>query len=66
MTDRHGLYLTTGRDPAGRMLAMCSDGSPQLGHSVVSILAIEVVSDIDEATDWFKRMKRDRPWETRQ
>jgi hypothetical protein len=65
-TDRHGLYLTVGHDDQGRLLAICTDGTPQRGHASVTILSVEVVADLSEATDWFACVKRKRPWEARQ
>lgn len=66
MTERHGLYLTVGRCDDGRMLAICSDGTQQRGHTPVTILTIQVVATVAEARDWFKRVILERPWETRQ
>ena len=60
---RHGLYLTTGRDAQGRLIAVCSDGTPQRGHSPVTILAVEVVQSVGDAVEWFASIKRSRPWE---
>lgn len=62
---RYGLYLTTGQDKQGRLVAIVTDGTPQLGHRNVSVLTLEVVSDDDEAVRWFERMKQERPWEAR-
>jgi hypothetical protein len=60
------LCLTTGRDEQGRLIAICSDGSPQLGDTHVTILSLEVVQTVSEAQEWFGRMVVERPWETRQ
>lgn len=62
---RYGLCLTTGRDSKGQFVAICSDGSPQLGHANPVILAVDVVEDQPAAEQWFQRMQRDRPWEPR-
>ena len=63
---RYGLYLTTGRTDDGRLLAICSDGTPQLGHKEIKVLTLEVVQSVKEARQWFRRVKIERPWETRQ
>lgn len=63
---RHGLYLTTGRTEDGRMMAICSDGTPQLGHSPVNVLTIEAVKSFEDAQCWFNYVKQTKPWETRQ
>lgn len=66
MIYRWGLYMTYGKTPDGRNLAIISDGSPQLGHDPVTVL--EVMPDIShtEAHAWFARMQIERPWEVRQ
>lgn len=66
MAIRYGLYLTIGRDSKGRLLALCSDGSPQRGHDDAIILSVEVVENEAAADAWFMRMQLERPWETRQ
>ena len=66
MSEQHGLYLTTGRTDDGRLLAICSDGTPQLGHHPVTVLLLEVVKSVQEAREWFRRVRVERPWETRQ
>jgi len=65
-TIRHGLFLTYGETEDGRPLAICSDGTPQLGHDPVTVLTIEVVGSLKEARRWFNNVKQTRPWETRQ
>lgn len=62
---RHGLYLTCGKDGHGRLIAICSDGSPQLGHEGVTVLTLEVVKSPKEARRWFERVRQERPWEAR-
>ncbi len=64
-TIRHGLYLTTGRTEDGRLIAICADGTPLLGHDPVTVLTLECVQSIREAKQWFKKVKLERPWETR-
>lgn len=64
---RHGYYLTTGPDPKGRgLIAVISDGTPQLGHDPVTVLDVEVVPDVEAARAWFSVAKITRPWEQRQ
>ena len=60
------LVLTTGRLKDGRMLAICSDGSPQLGDAKTTVLSLETVESQEEAEAWFLDVKKNRPWETRQ
>lgn len=63
---RHGLYLTTGRDDRGRLIAICSDGTPQRGHDPVTILTLEVVDSERDAELWFEAVKILQPWKARQ
>lgn len=62
---RHGLYLTVGPGDRDDLIAICSDGTPQYGHEGVTILTLKRVSSMKEAKVWFKRVRRERPWETR-
>lgn len=63
---RYGYYLSVGPNPNGPgLLAVMSDGQPQLGHASCEILTVEVLKDRDEAEAWFERMKLTRPWEPR-
>jgi hypothetical protein len=64
---RFGYYLTTAPDPKGRgLMAVISDGTPQLGHDPVTILSVKVVPDVEAARVWFEQAKASRPWEQRQ
>lgn len=70
---KYGLVLTTGPCPRkskswreGALLAICSDGSPQLGHKDVQVLDLEVVDSQEEARKWFELVKITQPWLTRQ
>lgn len=65
-TIRHGLFLTYGKAEDGRRLAICSDGTPQLGHEPVTVLTIKVVKSVEQAKRWFNHVRQTRPWETRQ
>lgn len=60
---RHGLYLTVGKASDGRTVAICSDGSPQRGHTSVMVLTVEIVGSTDQASEWFNRMAIEKPWE---
>ena len=62
---RHGLFLSYAKMEDGRNLAVCSDGTPQLGHDPVTVLTLEVVQSFKEAKQWFSEVKKTRPWETR-
>ncbi len=73
MTLRHGYVLTEGETTTtdGRRvwLATISDGSPQLGHDEVTVLTLEtfpIGTKRRVIMDWYKRMKKEQPWETRQ
>ena len=66
------LYLSVAPiSPDGRILAVCSFGSPVWGDEEVIVCAI---ADFDPpldaamplATEWFAQMQVERPWETRQ
>jgi hypothetical protein len=69
MTDS-GLTLTVGDDTQGRKVAIITcGGHPQRESSdKCTVLTVEVVDGWDSRKiwAWFKRMKRERPWETRQ
>jgi hypothetical protein len=61
------MYLTVDRDrEVGGMIAVISMGSPQHGDTNVAILSVERVKNRKEAKAWYRRMKVERPWETRQ
>lgn len=59
------MYLTVGNDPNGRLIAIISLGQPQFGDDHCTVLSLEVVKNMKEAKRWYKRMKVERPWETR-
>lgn len=63
------LVLTVGcekRQPQNDgYIAVISDGSPQLGSETVTVLTVEVVKNMKQAKEWFRRMKIERPWEPR-
>lgn len=63
----HGLYMTTGPHPRdeSKILAVISDGSPQYGHSPVTVLTMDTFDTIDATKSWFVRCKITRPWEPR-
>lgn len=46
---RWGLCMTVGGDEKGRLVAVISDGSPQLGHDPVTVLTVEIVKNPDAA-----------------
>ncbi len=57
------IYLTVDKDPKGRgLLAIVTQGSPQFGDKEVTVLTLEVVSDMDAAYKWYDRMLVERPW----
>lgn len=59
------IYLTTGKDSKGRLLAIMSQGSPQHGDEHVTVLMMEVVKNQKTARQWFRQMCVERPWESR-
>jgi hypothetical protein len=63
------IYLTVSRDKRQPQndgyIAVISQGQPQLGDNTCTVLDVELVKNMKEANAWFKRMKIDRPWETR-
>ena len=62
----HGYFLTIGPDPKGRgLLAIISDGTPQMGHDPVTVLSLTVVENEAAARTWFEEVKETRPWESR-
>lgn len=63
----HGLYLTTGRvTKGGNLMAYCTDGTTQMNHDPITILAVQPVRSEGEAREWFLRIREERPWEDRQ
>lgn len=60
------IYLTVGQDEKGKMLAIISQGQPQLGDQNVIILDVKRVKNMKEARAWYRQMRIERPWETRQ
>lgn len=63
---RWGAFLTVGRAEDGHLIAVLSDGSPQMGHSPVTVLSVETVKSRKAARKWYRQALIDRPWETRQ
>lgn len=60
-------YLTIGPNPNGRgLMAIATLGSPQRGDKNVQVLDVELVQSKEEANEWFQRVMKERPWETRQ
>lgn len=66
------LYLTVGRKKEWNQthtlygyIAVISLGQPQLGDERTIICDVEVVDNMKQAKQWFKRMKVERPWEPR-
>jgi hypothetical protein len=60
------IYVTIDKNPRGPgVLAVISQGQPQLGDQEVTILTFEVLPNRKAAKQWFRRMKVERPWEIR-
>lgn len=68
MTER--LYLTVARERRQPQndgyVAVISDGHIQRGDEKCLVLSVKVVPNVKAAQAWFRRMKEERPWETRQ
>lgn len=61
------VYLTVGKDPKGRgLLAIITQGHIQYGDANCTVLTLGVVPNMKAAKKWYKRMKSEKPWETRQ
>jgi len=60
---KYGYYLTVGKDDLNRLIATCTDGSPQRNHKHITILSVTIVENTDEASDWFRRVIKERPWD---
>jgi len=65
MAEDH-IYLTVDKNPKGKgLLAIMTQGHIQYGDASL-VLTFEVVPNMKAAKKWFRRMKIERPWETRQ
>ena len=61
------MYLTVDRDREnGGLIAVISLGSPQVGDKEITILTVERVKNMKGAKAWYRRMKVEQPWATRQ
>lgn len=47
-------------------LAVITDGHPRMGDGHVEVLTVELLPSPRACRQWFKRMRKERPWETRQ
>lgn len=60
------IYLTVGDDHKGNgMIAIITQGHPQLGDQKVTILSLTRVSSNEEAEAWYQKEMTEKPWETR-
>ena len=60
------IYLTVDKNPKGNgLLAVISQGQPQLGDDDVVVLDVTTVKNMKAARKWYKRMLIERPWELR-
>ncbi len=64
------LFLTVGREKRQPQndgyIAAISDGHIRHGDAQCTVLTVKVVPNMKAAKAWFRRMKVERPWETRQ
>lgn len=64
------LYLTVDRERRQPQndgyIAVITLGNYQAGDDPITVLSVEVVKNMKTAKQWFRRMKIERPWETRQ
>lgn len=58
------LYLTLGRTARGRLLAIISEGHPDIDKEC-TILDVEAVQPRKQAAEWFTRSLAERPWQER-
>lgn len=60
------IYLTYNPNPKGKgLLAVISQGQPQLGDKNVVVLDVEIVPNRKAAKAWYNKMLVQRPWEAR-
>lgn len=60
------LYMTHAwNDEQQAYLAIITDGHPHGGEEV-TVLTLELLPTTRACRQWFKRMRKERPWETRQ
>lgn len=61
------MYLTVDKDPHGRgLIAIITQGHIQRGDKNCTVLTLEVgFKNMKAAKTWYKQMKIERPWETR-
>lgn len=68
MAEDH-IYLTVAeekRQPENDgYVAVISYGHPQYGDKHCTVLSVKVVQDTEQAKEWYRRMKIERPWEER-
>lgn len=43
-------------------IALITAGHPQFGDEEVTILSVSVVKNMEEAKQWFDKMKVEQPW----
>lgn len=64
------LYLTVAQEKRQPQndgyIAVVTQGNYQAGDDPVIVLTLKIVENMKEAKAWFRRMKMERPWETRQ
>ena len=60
------IYLTVDKNPKGKgLLAIMTQGHIQFNDDKCIVLSLEVVSNMKAAKAWFKKMKIEKPWESR-
>jgi hypothetical protein len=47
-------------------LAVVSEGHPRLGDEEVTVCTVALLPTPRACRQWFRRMRKERPWETRQ
>jgi hypothetical protein len=61
------LYMTHAwNDEQQAYLAVITEGHPRMGDELATVLTLELLPTARACRQWFKRMRRERPWETRQ
>lgn len=61
----HKYYLTVGKEPKGRLLAIITQGHGQFGDQTIICCTLKIVKNVKEAKKWYKKMIIEKPWETR-
>jgi hypothetical protein len=60
------LYLTYDwKENRTAYLAVISEGHPRMGDDHVTVCTVELLPSPRACRQWFRRMRKERPWEAR-